>query len=294
MVDFVEKYINPFTDFGFKRIFEQEYNKDLLIDFLNSILKRTADPIIDISYTSTEQQPPTSLDRRSVVDIFCKSSSGEEFIVEIQKNKQIYFKDRTLLYASYPIIRQAQRGADWDFRLSAIYVIAIMDFEFADQKDSEEVLHHVKLVELENNKVFYEKLTFVYAEMPKFKKTIDELVDNTDRWLFVLKNLSRLQKYPEKLQGKIFQKLFNEAEIAKYSMDDFMAYQNSLNDYRNNKASIETARIEGQDEGMDIFAALVKILSDAGRYNDINRVSTDKEYRNHLLSEFNLIAKETA
>ena len=113
--------------------------------------------------------------------------------------------------------------------------------------------------------------------MPKFRKTIDELVDNTDRWLFVLKNLSRLQKYPEKLQSKIFQKLFNEAEIAKYSMDDFMAYQNSLNDYRNNKASIETARIEGQDEGMDIFAALVKILSDAGRYNDIARVSTDKE-----------------
>ena len=152
-------------------------------------------------------------------------------------------------------------------------------------------LHHVKLVELENNKVFYEKLTFVYAEMPKFRKTIDEMVDNTDSKLFVLKNLSRLQKYPEKLQGKIFQKLFNEAEIAKYSMDDFMAYQNSLNDYRNNKASIETARIEGQDEGMDIFAALVKILSDAGRYNDINRVSSDKEYRNQLLTEFNLNTK---
>ena len=161
-------------------------------------------------------------------------------------------------------------------------------------------LHHVKLVELENNKVFYEKLTFVYAEMPKFRKTIDELVDNTDRWLFVLKNLSRLQKYPEKLQGKIFQKLFNEAEIAKYSMDDFMAYQNSLNDYRNNKASIETARaegriegraegrIEGQDEGMDIFAALIKVLSDAGRYEDIARVSTDKEYRDKLFTEFNL------
>lgn len=151
-------------------------------------------------------------------------------------------------------------------------------------------------MELENNKVFYEKLTFVYAEMPKFRKTIDELVDNTDRWLFVLKNLSRLQKYPEKLQSKIFQKLFNEAEIAKYSMDDFMAYQNSLNDYRNNKASIETAkaegRIEGQDEGMDIFAALIKVLSDAGRYEDIARVSTDKKYRNQLIAEFNLIVKK--
>lgn len=120
--------------------------------------------------------------------------------------------------------------------------------------------------------------------MPKFRKTIDELVDNTDRWLFVLKNLSRLQKYPEKLQSKIFQKLFNEAEIAKYSMDDFMAYQNSLNDYRNNKASIETARAEG----INIFAALIKKLSDAGRYEDIARVSTDKEYRDKLFTEFNL------
>ena len=84
--------------------------------------------------------------------------------------------------------------------------------------------------------------------MPKFRKSIDELVDNTDRWLFVLTNLSRLQSYPEKLKSKNFQKLFSEAEIANYNMDDFLAYQNSLNDYRNNKACLETARAEGREE----------------------------------------------
>ena len=136
MEEFLEKYINPFTDFGFKRIFGQEYNKDLLIDFLNSILEREEDPIIDITYGSQEKLPPTKEDRRSVVDIYCESQNSDKFIVEMQKNIQTYFKDRTLFYASYPIINQAQKGGEWDYRLSAVYIVAIMDFEFPEDEAS--------------------------------------------------------------------------------------------------------------------------------------------------------------
>ena len=251
MKEFREKYINPFTDFGFKKIFGQEYNKDLLIDFLNSILEREKDPIIDITYGSQEKLPPTKDDRKSVVDIYCESQDGNKFIVEMQKNIQTYIKDRALFYASYPIINQAQKGDDWDYRLSAVYIVAIMDFNFPENEASDSVLHHVKLVELENNKVFYDKLAFVYAEMPKFNKTIEELDTNIDKWLYVLKNISKLQELPEKLRNKIFMKFFDQAEIANYTKEEYWAYQESLKIYRDNKAVLKTAKEEGRKEGRD-------------------------------------------
>lgn len=239
-----EKYINPFTDFGFKRIFGQEYNKDLLIDFLNSILNRGDDPIEDIVYSPNEQLAPTAEDRKSVVDIYCQSVKGDKFIVEMQKNKQTYFKDRMVLYATYPIINQAQRGDDWDYRLSAVYIVAIMDFVLPENKSTDEVVHHVKLVELENNKVFYDKLTFVYAEMPKFTKKLEELDGSTDKWLYVLKNISKLQGLPDRLKNKVFEKLFRVAEISKFTKDEYFTYQASLKTYRDNYAVLQTAILE--------------------------------------------------
>ena len=262
MEEFVEKYINPFTDFGFKKIFGQEYNKDLLIDFLNSILERGDDPITDITYGSQEKLPPTKEDRRSVVDIYCESQNKDRFIVEMQKNIQTYFKDRALFYASYPIINQAQRGSEWDYRLSAVYIVAIMDFEFPENEASNSVLHHVKLVELENNKVFYDKLAFVYAEMPKFVKKLDELKTNTDKWLYVLKNISKLQNLPEELENNIFKKFFDEAKIANYSKEDYYAYQESLKIYRDNKAVLKTAIEEGRKEERKIQEEKIKKIEE--------------------------------
>ncbi len=266
MEEFRENYINPFTDFGFKKIFGQEYNKDLLLDFLNTILLRGNDPIKEIKYKPTEQYTFTIEDRKSVFDIFCESESGERFIVEMQKNKQTHFLDRTLYYSTLPIIDQAQKGAEWDYKLSAVYVVAVMDFNLNMDGVHDGCLHHVKLVELESNKVFHDKLTFVYLEMPKFTKTLDELEDNVDKWLFVLKNISKLQELPEKLQNRIFEKLFKVAEIAKYTHDEWIAYQMSLKDYRDNKAAIQTAiedgRKEGRDEERKLQEAKIKALEE--------------------------------
>ena len=122
------RFINPFTDFGFKKIFGEEYNKDLLIDFLNSILN-LASPIVDVTYGSQEKLPPSIEDRKSIVDIYCESQDGSKFIVEMQKTKQLYFKDRSLLYASYPIVQQAKKGS-WNYKLPPVYVIAVLDFEY--------------------------------------------------------------------------------------------------------------------------------------------------------------------
>jgi len=242
-------YLNPFTDFGFKKLFGEEYNKDLLIDFLNQLLKKEQGRIKTLTYLKNEHLGRSEADRRAVYDLYCENEQGEKFIVEIQKSKQKFFKDRALYYSTFPIAEQGKMG-DWDFELRAVYTVAILDFVFDDDKsESEKYRYDVKLTDIETYKVFYDKLTFVYLEMPKFEKTLEELATRFDKWLYVLKNLERLHHIPEKLKDRIFRKLFAAAEIAKFTPEEARAYEDSLKVYRDLKNSIDTAREEGREAG---------------------------------------------
>lgn len=246
---FEEKYINPFTDYGFKKLFGEIPNKDLLLDFLNELLKEEQGQIIDLTYLKSEHLSDTEVDRKAIFDIYCENEKGEKFIVELQKAKQNFFKDRTVFYATFPIREQAKR-AEWNFELKAVYTIAILDFVFEEDKSEKQKFRYdVKLTDIETKKVFYDKLTFIYLEMPKFNKTIDELETRFDKWLFVLKNLNRLNRVPDKLKEKIFDKLFETAEIAKFTPEQVQSYEDSLKYYRDIKNSLDTAREEGKNEG---------------------------------------------
>ena len=243
------KYINPFTDFGFKRLFGEEANKDILMDFLNELLREEQGEIKEVTFKKTEQLGRQLVDRKAIFDIYCESESGEKFIVEMQKAKHNFFKDRSVFYSTFPIREQAEKG-DWNYELKAVYTIAILDFIFEEDKhDKEKMLYRVKLSDIETHKVFYDKLSFIYIEMPKFKKSLDECTTHFDRWLYVLRNLETFDNYPEKLQEKIFKKLFGEAEIAGLSKDELAAYDESLKVYRDMKGCIDTAFDEGKLEG---------------------------------------------
>ena len=243
----MEKYLNPFTDFGFKKLFGSEPNKDLLIDFLNQLLP-DHHQIQDLSFTRNELLGDTTLDRGAVFDLYCVSQSGERFIVEMQKAKQNFFKDRSLFYATFPIREQAQRGSDWDFKLAAVYLVGILDFVFAEDKDSPEVCQRVQLKD-QINRVFYDKLTFIYLEMPKFAKTEAELETSFDKWLYVLKHLPQLTDRPAKLQERIFAKLFETAEVGKFNREELEQYENSLKHYRDMKNVLDTAVDDGFTKG---------------------------------------------
>lgn len=249
-----EIYINPFTDFGFKKLFGTELNKDLLIDFLNEVILPRQKRISNLEYRSNEKLGQTELDRKAIFDLYCVSSLGERFIVEMQKAKQNYFKDRSVFYSSFPIQEQAQTG-DWNYKLAPIYTVGILDFAFSPDETSEEiskdpleVRHEVKLKN-QNNKVFYDKLTYIYLEMPHFTKTEEELETTYDKWLYVLKHLPTLQDRPLKLQERIFQKLFETAEIAKFTREEKKQYEESLKSYRDLKNVIDTAFDDGQAKG---------------------------------------------
>lgn len=246
-----EKYINPYTDFGFKKLFGTEMNKDLLISFLNALFSGSANEIEDVRYLNGENLGDGYDDRRSVFDVYCSASDGSRFIVEMQKAEQTYFKDRSVYYATTPIRQQAPKGK-WNYHLENVYTVGILNFEFPNNEyPANSYRHEIKLKDVEDNHVFYDKLTFFYLEMPKFNKTEDELVTMFDKWMFVLRNLSRLLNRPKALQDRIFDKLFRQAEIAKYSDAERRQYESSLKEYWDYTSTLETAERKGEKKGRE-------------------------------------------
>jgi predicted transposase/invertase (TIGR01784 family) len=242
-----DKYINPFTDFGFKKLFGSEYNKELLIDFLNQVLGER-ERIQDLTYLNTEKGGKTEWDRKAVFDLYCENEKGEKFIIELQNVAQLYFKDRSIFYASFPIQEQAPKGKDWDYYLKAVYTIGILNFSFPDQSSKERYLREIALIDKDTFEVFYDKLTFIYLEMPKFRKGEEELITHFDKWMYVLKNLPKLGERPAKLQERVFDRLFTQAEIARLTPEYMRTYEESLKTYRDNYSVLETAKKEGKQE----------------------------------------------
>lgn len=242
-----ERYINPYTDFGFKKLFGTDMNKDLLISFLNALL-HGEQTVKDITYLNTEHLGTLEIDRRAVFDVYCENEQGEKFLVEMQKGEQQFFKDRSLFYSTFPIREQAVKGRSWDYELKAVYTIGILNFVF-DNKDDNYYHHEVKLLDTRTKEVFYNKLTFIYLEMPKFNKTEAELETMFDKWMFVLRNLSVLMERPAALQERVFERLFKSAEIAGFSKQELFEYEDSLKEFRDWYSVVKTAADKGFTEG---------------------------------------------
>ena len=247
-VEISERYINPYTDFGFKKLFGTELNKDLLISFLNALFKDKLE-ITDLSYLNSEHLGEIIKDRNAVFDVYCELADGSRIIVEMQKAGQLYFKDRSIYYSTYPIREQGPKG-DWDFRLKDVYTVGILNFTFPDgEYPDDSMIHEIKLKDVEDNHVFYDKLTFVYLEMPKFNKKEDELVTMSDKWLFALSNLARLLERPKALQERIFTRLFEQAEVARFTPEERVEYVASKKAYWDRYSELTTSYKKGLAEG---------------------------------------------
>ena len=239
------RYINPYTDFGFKYLFGTEPNKDITLELVNALLQGK-EVIKSLTLLPTEQLGDTKDDRRSVFDIYCENEQGDKIIIEMQKADQQWFKDRSVYYSSFPIRQQGERG-QWRFGLKAVYTIGILDFVFDEDKDDQEYYHHVvKLMDVNTKEVFYDKLTYIYLEMPKFQKTEGELVTMTDKWLYALKHMPDLLERPKALQERIFNKFFDVAEIAALSKEEYAKYWESEKVYYDNDGAIRTAEAKGR------------------------------------------------
>ena len=190
------KYINPFTDFGFKKLFGTESNKELLIDFLNHALGNR-EQIRDLTYLNTENLGLTEDGRKAMFDLYCENGKGDKFIIELQNVPQEFFKDRSVFYAAFPIQQQAPKGSKWNYCLKAVYTIGILNFHFGDSPGaSNRYFREVQLLDKQTFEVFYDKLTFIFVELSRFRKKGPELRTHFDKWLYALKHMRTLKARP--------------------------------------------------------------------------------------------------
>lgn len=258
------RYINPFIDYGFKKLFATEGNKDILISFLNAVIEDTLDPIVDLTYKNVELIGDFNGTRDSYLDAYCETSKGRQFIVEMQNSWQPFFKDRTLFYAAKAISNQAvkddptkreraekkKKAKKWNYRLNEVYIIAIMNFNFPVKEYKPDDYHHrIMLTDLNDNHVFYDKLTFIYLEMPKVGKAALDMNRPLDRWLMALYRLWGEEECPEELDDPVFKKLYKEAEYACFTPDQQLTYMRSWKRELDIYNQLEGGRILGIEEG---------------------------------------------
>ena len=219
-------YIDPLTDFGFKRLFG---DKDLMIDFLTGVLN-IKDSITNLNYGNTVRTGISKDDRSAIFDLYCTTGNDEHIIVEMQAISHKNYKERTVFYGSRLIQEQSKRGKDWDFTLTPVYLVNIVDFIVDEHLKEKQFLSRIQLMYTDILQPYYDKLTIVYLELPLFTKKVKELKTNLDHWMYVLKYLPKLARLPAVMRTGIFTRLFDLAKIAKMTKRQQNAYYKSLHD----------------------------------------------------------------
>ena len=242
------KYINPCTDFGFKRIFGQEANKDILVAFLNSILPEKHQ-IAELRFLNTEFTPSRAELYAPLLDLYCVSPSGEQFIVEMQQKHQLLFIDRSVYYTACAIREQYERGRR-DLGLAAVYFVGIMNFIHRIENHPPRLVHELSLKDQDGVEM-YDKLRMYFIQMPLFTKTESALETPMDKWLFFLRNLPGLDHIPAVFGEPVFEKAFHVAATANMTREEEWAYRFSLGSQLSNQDILDTAKADARAEGME-------------------------------------------
>lgn len=248
------RYIDPLVDFAFKKIFGSEPNKDLLIAFLNEVFKGHKH-IADLVYNKNEHPGDLADEGLAVFDLLCTGERGEKFLIEVQRGRQGRFKERALFYTSRLISDQAPKGrrTEWGYDITEVYLVALLEDFTLEGNPPDKYLHNIRLCNIETGKIFYDKLGYTYIELRNFVKKAPQLETDLDKWLYVLKNMSSLNKIPVYLRKPIFEKLFNIAEYSNLSKEEKTMYDSSMKYKWDNKNvldyAVKEAKLEGKLEG---------------------------------------------
>ena len=240
------KFINPFTDVGFKIIFGQEFSKPRLLDFLNALLEGER-IITDLKFLDKEQPAIYDGDRSPIYDVLCETENGEKIIVEMQNREHPNFKERMLYYTAEAIVRQGEKGTGWIYEIKADYMIAFTNFVLTGH--AERLRIDVGLTDLQKGTLFTDKMRLICLQMPCFTKEPDECDSHFERWIYILKNMDTLNRMPWAAQNAVFQRLAEVAEVSKLSKEDRLEYDHALKRYRDTINAMTGAEQKGRAEG---------------------------------------------
>ncbi len=246
------KFINPFNDFGFKRLFGQEDSKVILIGFLNALFEREF-VVTDLVYRDKEQLREGSGERGVIYDIFCTTDKGEQFILEMQNKKQNHFEDRALYYTARGIVGQGVSGK-WNYDFKAVFGIYLMNFTeevLLDKFRSDFGLRNLITDEpFTQALVLTRKLRLVFLQMPLFKKSEVECKTDLDKWTYILKNMETLKTIPWQAEKDAFEAIAQIGSYEAMTEEQRNRYDDAQRNYWDSVAVYEAAIEEGKKEGM--------------------------------------------
>lgn len=240
------KFINPFTDWGFKKIFGQEINKDCLITFLNSLFDGEH-VITDLTFLDKEQLPEVKDMRGIIYDVYCQTESGAHIIVEMQNRDQVNFIDRTIFYMSRAISGQGKRG-DWNYRLDAVYGVFFMNFDSSELNNGK-LRTDIALTDMDTHRLLTDKVRMIYLQLPYFTKSEQDCDTLFDCFIYTLKNMEILDRMPFIARNAVFEKLAQIADVSTLTKEEHDKYDASIKVLRDNIVTHMAARNEGREEG---------------------------------------------
>ena len=238
-------FIDPCTDYGFKRIFGDE---KLLINFLNSLLEGER-VITKLEYMNNERVAKQKDERRVIYDLYCKTDTGEHIIVEMQKRSQKHFKDRALYYSACSIVEQGTKG-DWNYELTPVYGVFFIDFVL-DTDVSDYYCKDVTLVEKYSGKVFSNKLRHIFIELPQFMKSKSECDSFFECWIYNLANMKEMNEMTFKDRDAIFGRLEEIASRANLTKEERAQYEYEWKVYNDYYNCLDYAEEKGMTIGME-------------------------------------------
>ncbi len=240
----MSKFINPFTDWGFKHIFGK---KEFLINFLNSLFEGEH-VITDVRYLNNERLPEQIGMRKVIYDIFCETETGEHIIVEMQNRWQEHFQDRALYYMSKSIVSQGVRSAEWNYELTAVYGVFFTNF-LLDKDKTEHFCKDVMLIDRHTGKVFNPKFRQIYIEIPRFLKRKEDCDNFFEYWIYNLINMNKMNEISFKDKQEIFARLERVASQANLSEEERARYEEEWKIYNDYFNTIESAKKRAAEEG---------------------------------------------
>ena len=242
------RYINPLTDYGFKKVFGE---KDIMTAFLTDLLNPKS-PIEDIVFIDKDLKADSEETRGVIYDLRCRTKDGGEFIVEMQNKGQLNFSDRILFYLSRSFSSQERKGnSTWDYELNPVYGVFFMNFHMKGLKP--QAIRTIQLKVDETGEVFSEKLKAFTLELPDYKDKPTEYPKSPiEYWLYNLVNMETMTTtLPFQSQQPIFGKVGGISELVHMSEEERIKYNVSLDTYRTNLSVMKNERAEGRAEGLE-------------------------------------------
>ena len=251
------RYINPFTDWGFKRLFGQEFSKDLLINFLNDLFEGEFQ-IKDVTFKDKEQPGDTNDLRGCIFDIYCVTDDDKHFIVEMQNRWVPFFVNRSIYYASKAFVAQRKKFDEAGVRTAVlyqfvpVYVVCIMNF-MPREHEVTKFRTDVALREKSSDSMFSDKLRFIYLSLPFFDKSEEECETGFEKWIYVLKYMEMdevFKNLPLAEQKKMLDHLAKLPDVRYLSSEEQEKYDESIKAVDDYYSGLYGSYVEGEEKGI--------------------------------------------